>query len=77
MEAWSNMYQEKIIDITTGKETIRPYTAKEIAEVEAAIEANRIEQEQKASAKAEKDAARLEILDKLGLTADEAAILLG
>ena len=77
MEAWSNMYQEKIIDITTGKETIRPYTAKEIAEVEAAIEANRIEQEQKATAKAEKDAARLAILDKLGLTADEAAILLG
>jgi hypothetical protein len=77
MEAWSKMYQEKIIDIKTGKETIRPYTAEEVAEVEAAIEANRIEQEQKASAKAEKHAARLEILDKLGLTADEAAILLG
>ena len=76
MEAWSNMYQEKIIDITTGKETIRPYTAKEIAEVEAAIEATRIEQEEKANSKAEKDAARQVILDKLGLTAEEAAKLL-
>jgi hypothetical protein len=71
------MYQEKIIDITTGKETIRPYTAKEVAEVEANIEATRIEQEAKADAKSEKDAARQAILDKLGLSADEAALLLG
>jgi len=77
MEAWSNMYQEKIIDITTGKETIRPYTAKEVAEVEANIEATRVEQETKADAKSKKDAARQAILDKLGLTADEAALLLG
>jgi hypothetical protein len=71
------MYQEKIIDITTGKETIRPYTAKEVAEVEANIEATRIEQEAKADAKSEKDAARQAILDKLGLSADEAALILG
>jgi hypothetical protein len=77
MEAWSKMYQEKIIDITTGKETIRPYTAKEVAEVEANIEATRIEQEAKADAKSEKDAARQAILDKLGLSANEAALLLG
>jgi hypothetical protein len=71
------MYQEKIIDITTGKETIRPYTAKEVAEVEANIEATRIEQETKVDAKSKKDAARQAILDKLGLSADEAALLLG
>jgi hypothetical protein len=71
------MYQEKIVDISTGKETIRPYTAKEVAEVEANIEATRIEQEAKADAKSEKDAARQAILDKLGLSVDEAALLLG
>jgi hypothetical protein len=71
------MYQEKIVDISTGKETIRPYTAKEVAEVEANIEATRIEQEAKADAKSKKDAARQAILDKLGLSADEAALLLG
>ncbi len=71
------MYQEKIIDISTGKETIRPYTAKEVAEVEANIEATRIEQETKVDAKSKKDAARQAILDKLGLSADEAALLLG
>jgi len=71
------MYQEKIVDISTGKETIRPYTAQERAEVEANIEATRIEQEAKADAKSEKDAARQAILDKLGLSANEAALLLG
>ena len=71
------MYQEKIVDISTGKETIRPYTAQEVAEVEANIEATRIEQEAKADAKSEKDAARQAILDKLGLSANEAALLLG
>ena len=77
MEAWLNMYQEKIIDITTGEETIRPYTEAEIAEVEANIEATRIEQEEKANAKSAKDEARQVILDRLGITADEAALLLG
>lgn len=76
MEAWSNMYQEKIIDITTGKETIRPYTETEIAEVEANIEASRIEQEEKASAKSAKNTSRQIILDRLGITSDEAATLL-
>ena len=76
MEAWSNMYQEKIFDITTGKETIRPYTSEEVAEVEAAIEATRLEQENKANVKSQKDTEREAILDKLGITADEAALLL-
>ena len=76
MEAWSKMYQEKIIDITTGKETIRPYTAKEVAEVEAAIKATKLERDAVEKAKAEKDEARQVILDKLGLTADEAAKLI-
>jgi hypothetical protein len=68
---------EKIIDITTGEETIRPYTAEEIAAVEAskaklAAKQAKIDAEQIAKA-----AARQAILDRLGLTADEATLLLG
>jgi acyl-CoA reductase-like NAD-dependent aldehyde dehydrogenase len=77
MEAWPNMYQEKIIDITTGEETIRPYTPEEVAEVEAAIEATRLEQEAKAAAQSEKETARQAILERLGITEDEAKLLLG
>lgn len=64
---------EKIIDITSGEETIRPYTAEEIAEVEA-IQAQKTERDIKLAAKA---AARQAVLDKLGLTADEITALLG
>jgi hypothetical protein len=76
MEAWLNMYQEKIIDIMTGEETIRPYTAAEIKEVEAATQAAQAEIDARENAKAAKEAARQAILDKLGLTAEEAAALL-
>lgn len=69
-------YFERIIDATTGEETIRPYTAEEIAVVEAL-------QAEMAAAKAERDAqevtkaaARQAVLDKLGLTAEEIAALL-
>jgi hypothetical protein len=70
-------YTEKIINIATGEETIRPYTAEEIATVEAskaklAAEKAKIDAEQIA-----KDAARQAILDRLGLTAGEATLLLG
>jgi hypothetical protein len=70
------MYQEKIVDISTGEETFRPYTAAEIKEVEADIKASKTEIENAAAAQTAKDAARQSILDKLGLTPDEAAILL-
>jgi hypothetical protein len=77
MEAWLNMYQEKIIDISTGEETLRPYTDAEIAEVEADIKATKAEMKNAAAAQSQKDAERQAILDKLGITADEAAALLG
>ena len=64
---------EKIVNLETGEETIRNYTAKEIAEVEAAKEKSLLEIAE-AEAKA---TARQAILDRLGLTADEAALLLG
>lgn len=64
---------EKIVNLETGEETIRNYTAEEIAEVEAA---RKISLAEIAEAEA-KATARAAILDRLGLTAEEAAILLG
>jgi len=66
-------YTEKIINLATGEETVRPFTAKEIAEVEkeiAANEASLIEAQKKAAEKAA-------LLAKLGITEDEARLLLG
>jgi hypothetical protein len=66
------MYKEKIVIAETGEETWRDYTAAEIAEVEAAkaeAETQRIAQEAKAAEKAA-------LLAKLGITDDEAKLLL-
>jgi hypothetical protein len=66
------MYKEKIVDALTGEETWRDYTEAEIAEVEAAqalVEKKRLEAE-------EKEAARKELLTKLGISDDEAKLLL-
>jgi hypothetical protein len=63
---------EKILDVSTGEEVIRPYTADEIKEVEAEkvkLAAKQKEAQDKAIAKAL-------ILEKLGLTEDEAKLLL-
>lgn len=65
--------QVKIVNCETGEEIVRDATAEEIAQMEvyAAQEAQR-------QAKAEaKVAQRQAILDRLGLTADEAKLLLG
>jgi hypothetical protein len=69
-------YTEKIIDITTGKETIRPYTKAEIAEVEAAIAKIESERLIRENEKAAKELAKAALLERLGITADEAALLL-
>jgi hypothetical protein len=62
-----------IIDVNTNEETIVDYTEKELAQV--AKEAKFIAaKEAEAEAKA---TARQVILDRLGLTADEAKLLLG
>jgi hypothetical protein len=66
-------YIERIVDATTGEETLRNYTAKEIAEVEKAIADN----EAKVKAEAAKAKAKAALLDKLGITEDEARLLLG
>jgi len=68
-----NMYREKIVDTITGEESFRNYTAEEIAKVESEIEKTNLELAEIAA----KEAARQAILEKLGLTAEEAKILLG
>ena len=67
------MYKEKIIDIMTGQENWREYTAEEIAEVEAEQAKALV----KAAEQAAKDAAKQAVIEKLGLSADEVAALLG
>lgn len=70
-------YFERIIDVTTGEETIRPYTADEVKAVEAEQKQLAAEQAKRDAEQASKDAARQAVLDKLGLSADEVAALLG
>lgn len=67
---------EKIIDSQTGEETLRPYTKEEIAAVEKEIERLSTEQAIIDAEIAKKESARKAVLEKLGLTAEEAAILL-
>jgi hypothetical protein len=66
---------ETIYDIITQETTVieRELTADEIAERELAD----AEQAQRDAEQASKDAARQAVLDKLGLSADEVAALLG
>lgn len=65
-----------IVDCSTGETTIVPLTEQEIADMEAAAaeaEAARVAAEAEAATKA---AAKAELLAKLGITADEAKLLL-
>jgi hypothetical protein len=65
--------QIKEVNCTTGEEIVRDATAEEIAQMK--IDADNAEA-QKAEAEA-KSAQRQAILDKFGLTASEAQLLLG
>jgi hypothetical protein len=66
-----------VVDCSTGISEIIPLTADEIAQREADRVAYEAQKAAEATAAAEKAAAREAILERLGLTADEAAILLG
>ena len=70
-------YIERIHDIITGEITERPFTQDEIKEVEA--ETLKIKELNDASVKAEaqKTADKAALLAKLGITEDEARLLLG
>ena len=66
-----------VVDCSTGIAEEIELTAEEVAELEASAakaEADRIAAQEE---KAAKEAARAEILKKLGLSAEEAAVLLG
>ena len=65
--------QVKIVNAETAEEIVRDATADEIAQME--LDAAK-DTERKAEADAKK-AARQAILDRLGLTADEAKLILG
>lgn len=67
---------EKIIDITSGEETIRPYTAEEIALVESEKAKIASFLAAKEAEETAKQTAREAVISKLGLTAKEAAALL-
>ena len=69
----TNTPQIKDVNCETGEEIIRNATAEEIAQIELDV-ANAQAQKAEAEAKA---AQRQAILDKLGLTADEAKLLIG
>jgi hypothetical protein len=65
-----------IVDCSTGEQTVVPLTAEEIAELEAAAakaEQDRAVAEAEAATKA---AAKQELLAKLGISEDEAKLLL-
>lgn len=66
------MYKEKIVNIETGEEIYRDFTTEEIAEVELA----QAEAVERAAKEAEAAAARQALLAKLGITEDEAKLLL-
>ena len=68
--------EKVIVDCSTGETTIIPLTAEEIAELEAAAEKAEAKRKAAEKAAADKAAARLAILEKLGLTEEEAAVLL-
>jgi hypothetical protein len=65
--------QVKIVDLTTGEEIVRDANADEIAQMEIDA-ANALARKAEAEAK---QTQRQAILDRLGLTADEAKLILG
>ncbi len=66
------MYKEKIVNVETGEITYRDYTEIEIAEIEKSLAENEAE----AALKAEVQTAKAALLEKLGITEDEAKLLL-
>ncbi len=65
--------QVKIVNCTTGEEIVRDATAEEIAQ----IESNSITFEQIQAQAEAKVAEKQALLDRLGISADEAKLLLG
>jgi hypothetical protein len=69
--------QIKIHNVETGEIIEREMNAQELSQYEAAKTAGEAEEAAKVAAQAEAEAKRQALLDKLGITADEAKLLLG
>jgi hypothetical protein len=65
-------YIERIVNADTNENTEKPYTKEQLAEVDAAQKKLKEMQQAEATKAAEKTA----LLEKLGITADEAKLLL-
>jgi len=65
-------YFERIVNVETGETTERPYTTKEIKD----LEAKQAEANLRSEAEAQKAAEKAALLAKLGITDDEAKLLL-
>lgn len=69
--------QKAILDVTTGEMTFVPLSAEEIAEREKIALEQEIKLKERQEAEAEAQAKRQTLLDKLGITEEEARLLLG
>lgn len=67
------MYKHKMVNTITGEETITDLSKEEVAVIEANIAKTNLE----IAEAAKKAAAKLAIAERLGLTEDELALLLG
>jgi hypothetical protein len=65
-----------IVDCSTGETTEVELTAEEIKDMEAAQKAAEVERKAQAVIDAAKAKAKADLLDRLGLTAEEAALLI-
>ena len=68
--------EKVIVDCSTGEQTVVPLTAEEIADLEAAAAQAEADRKAAEAEAADKEAARQALLKKLGITAEEAALLL-
>jgi hypothetical protein len=73
MEYHNMTNQIGIYDFSTGENIVRDMTAEELAEYQEGIEANKLVEQELLS----KTNQRIALLSKLGITADEAKLLLG
>ena len=65
--------QVKIVNLETGEEIVRDANAEELAR----MEQDRLANAERLAAEAEKAAKRAELLARLGITEEEAKVLLG
>ena len=73
----SDVLTKVVVDCSTGLTEVIPLSEQEIADLEIARQAAEDQRKAEEKAAAAKEAKREEILERLGLTAEEAAILLG